>query len=205
MSQIAFRLVPSVIGVLLLVLARSGSAQINQSPESILTDKIVHSAVRLTQVQNIGLMACNSSGQSFVNFSAPTFNEELVHATRSGLHSIMIEGLVQSRVENVSPELEYWLAKIRLSNGSVTLKDVTPNQGVVTVVVDWILSEYAKDLVAAVTRALGGGVALIYGAVADEYVSAGIRRYDALVEFVRAPDDVGRRGVIQRVALTCAR
>ena len=74
-----------------------------------------------------------------------------------------------------------------------------------TAVIDWVVQDYAKELVGFVTSSISKGVQAIYGVAADEYISAGIRRYDAVTEYVRDNRDPVGHGVIQKLVLACVR
>lgn len=179
-----------------------------QSPvnaQALFVEQMTRSALRLTQIPQIGLRGCGSMQESDANYSAPTVNQELVYNTRNGVRVITIEGFVNVRVESPEPQLDYWLAKIRLVNGKVELKDVTTTEAIGGALVAWVISEYAKDVVKAVLQALSTGTQYIYGILADEYISAGIARYDAVVEYAREPGVTGVNGLVRRVVLSCVR
>jgi hypothetical protein len=182
-----------------------GHSEAEQEANKIFSDSMVRGAVNLTRLPNVGLQTCGASAEYVMGFSVPTFTEELVLASRGGAKQIVVDNFSGERVENRDDKLDYWLAKIRMSGGSAKLKDVTPNQSVVTAVIDWVLQSYAKELVSFVTSSISKGAQAVYGVAADEYISAGIRRYDAVTEYVRDNADPVGHGVIQKLVLTCVR
>jgi hypothetical protein len=180
-------------------------SETNVEANRIFADNMVRAAVDLAKLPNVGLLGCGSSTEYLVGYARKSFNEELVHASRGGATKIIIKGFAGERTDADNPRLDYWLTKIRMSGGNVELKDVTPNETVVTAVLAWIAREYAKDLVTFVASTISDGARAIYGIAADEYMSAGIGRYNAEIAYVRDSDGSTGRGIIQQVTLTCTR
>jgi hypothetical protein len=188
-----------------LSLSEGSAQQPSGDAERIFTDNILRSIIQLTRLENIVLKPCGGREDYSMGVSAPTFTEELVVATRAGTKVVVIDGFSGERIENHLPQLDYWFSKVSIAAGDVKLKDVTPNQSFAAGAIDWVLTTYGKDLVASVTSAISSAAARIYEVAADEYISAGIARYDATVEYWRAAQDLPGRGIIQRVLFACKR
>ena len=100
------------------------------SAGTIMINDLLRAAVDLSRAPRIGVQPCASMAEYSVGFGAATFTEEIVRATRKGAKDVPIDGFFGERVEDEHPKIDYWLDKIRMSGGSVFIRDVTTTQSI---------------------------------------------------------------------------